>query len=107
MNDKDIIKIQTLQAIIEYLNTQGLELNNRSQIFRFVYYKDNKKYGRDLDFMGFRFFRNKTILRKSIYMKPFFDFGKAKKRIGKYDRRVVHGIFWIFKTLNAGTNWLQ
>lgn len=122
--------IQTLQAIIEYLDTQGLELNNRSQIFRFVYYKDNKKYGRDLDFMGFRFFRNKTILRKSIYMKmcrkarrvykkdkpsiyelrqmlsylgwvnhtnvygayelyikPFFDFGKAKKRIGKYDRR--------------------
>lgn len=120
----------TYGMIVSELEKLGLCLNERSVLFRFVYYKDGIKHGRDLDFMGFRFFRDRTILRKSIYMKmcrkarriykkvkpsifelrqmmsylgwlkqtnvyrayelyikPFFDFGKAKKRIGKYDRR--------------------
>lgn len=126
----------TYDSIISELEKLGLVLNERSVLFRFVYYKNGIKYGRDLDFMGFRFFRDRILIRKSIYMKmcrkarrifkkkkpsiyelrqmlsylgwikqtnvyrayemyikPFFDFGKAKKRIGKYDkRRLKYGI---------------
>lgn len=122
---------QTYEVITTELKNLGLELNNRSVLFRFTYERGGKKFGRDLDFMGFRFFRNRTILRRSIYykmcrkarriykkekpsiyelrqmmsylgylnktnvynyyllyIKPFFDFGKAKKRISKYDMRI-------------------
>ena len=45
----------------DYLRCLGLELNNKTQIFPLD--------KRDLDFMGFRFFRNKTILRRGIFYK--------------------------------------
>lgn len=122
---------KTLEQIVLELKKLGLVLNNRSQLFRFVYNKNSKEYGRDLDFMGFRFFRNRTILRRSIYykmcrkarkltkkvkitvydcrqmlsylgwikasdiyqvyteyIKPFFSFKVAKKRISRFDRRM-------------------
>ncbi len=48
----------------KFLNDKlDLELKANWQLYRFVD-KDNKN-GRDIDFMGFRFFRGKTILRKS------------------------------------------
>ena len=51
------------RAISEYLSVNlGLELKSNWQIFRF----DHDGKGRDLDFMGFRFYRDRTILRKSI-----------------------------------------
>lgn len=121
-----------LESIKSKLNELGLSLNERSQLFRFIYAKSGKECGRDLDFMGFRFFRNRTILRRSIYykmlrkarkilkkekptiydlrqmmsylgwikatdvygvylkyIKPFFAIRNAKKRIGKYDRRIA------------------
>ena len=120
----------TYDCIVEELKKLGLSLNNRSQLFRFIYRENGEKRGRDLDFMGFRFFRNRTILRRGIYykmcrkarkiykkaktsiyelrqmmsylgyikdsdvymsylqyIKPFFDFQKAKRRISKYDKR--------------------
>lgn len=133
-----------LEKVKEYLATLGLKLNSKTQIFRFSYAKKNPAYvedddirekyidcGRDLDFMGFRFYRNRTVLRKSImikmtrkarkiskkekatiydlrqmlsylgwlnatdtynvyetYIKGVVEFGKYKKRIGRYDRRL-------------------
>ena len=122
---------QTYDNIVIQLEKLGLCLNKRSVLCRFVYKRNDKEYGRDLDFMGFRFFRTKTILRRTIYykmcrkarrlykklkpsiyelrqmlsylgylnktnvynayleyIKPFFDFGKAKKRISNYDKRM-------------------
>lgn len=40
-----------------------LRFKENYQLYRFV--DKNDENGRDIDFMGFRFFRNKTILRKS------------------------------------------
>ena len=52
------------KALEKFLNESlNLKLKDNWQLYRFVD-KDNKN-GRDIDFMGFRFFRNKTILRKS------------------------------------------
>lgn len=57
------------RAIGEYLNTLGLELKPSWCVARFVYEKRGREYGRDLDFMGFRFFRNRTTLRRSIMLR--------------------------------------
>lgn len=66
-NKKDLHKMRL--RIDEYLNSLGLELKGNWQVFRFEYVKNGKHYGRDLDFLGFRFFRNKTILRKKLLYK--------------------------------------
>lgn len=76
----------TLNEIKKYLENLGLSLNNKYQLFRFVYRRDNKYYGRDLDFMGFRFFRDKTILRKSI----LFKMTRKAKKISKKDKATIY-----------------
>lgn len=121
--DKDKCNLHAIKhRVIAYLDCLGLELNQKTQIFPLE--------NRDLDFMGFRFFPNRTILRRGIflkmlrkarrlrhkkptiyevrqmlsylgwikacqvynayqlYIKPFVDFGKLKRRISNYDRRI-------------------
>ena len=63
--------------------------------------KKDKHLGRDLDFMGFRFFRDRVILRKSIMLKST----RKAKRIGKkrkptiYDcRQILSYLGWIKAT---------
>ena len=52
------------QEMEKFLNERlNLKLKDDWQLYRFV--DKNNENGRDIDFMGFRFFRNKTILRKS------------------------------------------
>lgn len=137
------------KAVDNYLHGIGLSLKGNYQVYRFVYKEEiiiddsgkihKKRYGRDLDFMGFRFFRNRTILRRTIYfkaiqkanriwkktlanikvtifdmrqmlsylgwfdstntyksyeanIKPVVDFGKYKKKISKYDRRINYAV---------------
>lgn len=50
------------QEIENYLHSLKLEMKDNWQLCKFDY---NGK-GRDLDFMGFRFFRNRTVLRKRV-----------------------------------------
>ena len=58
-NKKKLHKMK--EEIINYLDQElNLKLKNNYQVFRFDYVKNKKHYGRDIDFMGFRFFRNKT-----------------------------------------------
>ena len=74
--------------IAEYLcDNLGLELKDNWQVFLFDYVKeDGTRVGRDLDFMGFRFFRNKTILRKKLMYKAT----RKARRIAKKPRKTVH-----------------
>ena len=53
------------KAIRDELGSIGLQLKDNWRIERF----DHPKGGCFLDYMGFRFYRNKTTLRKSIYMR--------------------------------------
>ena len=71
-------------AIIDYMNRElALDVNNKRQVFRFSYIDRNgKQRGRDLDFLGYRFFRNKTILRKSVMLKST----RKAKRIYKKNK---------------------
>jgi hypothetical protein len=65
----------------------GLELKRNWQVFQFDYVKKNGKHvGRDLDFMGFRFFRDRTILRKGLMIKMT----RKARRIGKKDVKTAY-----------------
>lgn len=70
------------QAVADYLESElGLELKANWQVFRFSYIDhDGKEQGRDLDFMGFRFYHNRTILRKSIMFKATRKARKISKK---------------------------
>jgi hypothetical protein len=78
-NKKKLHKMK--EDIINYLGQElNLKLKNNYQVFRFDYVKNKKHYGRDIDFMGFRFFRDKTILRKSILHKAMSKAHKIYKK---------------------------
>lgn len=75
-------KLHKTWADIElYLETLGLQLNKRSQLFRTNYIYSKRERGRDVDFMGFRFFRNRTIMRKNMYFKMLRKVRKISKKI--------------------------
>lgn len=59
-------------AIVEIMKILGqrfrLKLKHSYQVCKFYYEKGNRKIGRALDFMGFVFYRTKTIIRKNIML---------------------------------------
>lgn len=79
-NKKEMHKM--LHKIMDYLKDMGLELNHKYQIFRF---EKNGKY-RYLDFMGFKFYRNRTTLRKSILKRA----RRSAKIIASKDKPTIH-----------------
>lgn len=67
-NKKKLHKLK--KDLDECLASFGLSIKGNWQVFRFDYIdKEGNRKGQDLDFMGFRFFRDKTIIRKKIMMK--------------------------------------
>ena len=67
-NKKELHKARA--EIQNYLQELHLTLKQNYQVFRFVYTaKDGKEKGRCIDFMGYKFYRNRIILRKAIILK--------------------------------------
>jgi hypothetical protein len=65
-NKKELHKIY--HKIEQYLKTLDLEPKANWQIFKFDYIdKKGNRRGRFIDFMGFKFYRDKTTIRKSIF----------------------------------------
>jgi len=64
------------RKISAYLGDLGLELKSDWQVFRFDY---GGKY-RFLDFMGFRFYRDRVTLRRSIYYRVVRKAARLRKR---------------------------
>lgn len=85
-NKRHLHKIK--EEIEKELNALGLRLKENWQIFRFVYKRSEREYGRDLDFMGFRFFRGRTILRRSIMYKA----SRKARRIHKKPKATIYDI---------------
>lgn len=77
-NKKELHK--ALNLISDYLNSIGLKLKSNYQVFRFIYTdkKGNEK-GRFIDFMGFKFYRDKVILRRKLFYKMMRKFQKISK----------------------------
>lgn len=106
-NKKELHRMRA--AIEKYLNDNlGLKLKENWQVFRFDYCG---KY-RDLDFMGFRFYRDKIILRKTIMLKAS---RKAKKIFKKEKpsiyavRQMLSYLGWIIHTdtYNFYLTWIK
>lgn len=77
------------EFISEFLKSKlNLDLKDNWQVFRFDYIKNGRHYGRDLDFMGFRFFRDKIIMRKSIMLKA----SRKALRINKKQNETIYDI---------------
>lgn len=91
-NDKKRIEIY----LKKYLN---LELKSNWQVFLF----DWNGKGRDLNFMGFRFFRNRTLLRKSILYKASRKANKIykKQKITSYDAMQMSSYLGWFKATDT------
>lgn len=105
-NKRKLGKIR--DAIFTFLKAElDLNVKENYQIRRFSYIKKdkngNKVYkGHDLDFMGYRFFRDKTILRKRIYKNIIKTVKSMSKR--KYGptisdcRRMMSYMGWVYHT---------
>lgn len=65
-----------------------LELNERSRIFLFNYENKGRIHGSPLDFMGFRFYRNRTTLRKGIMIR----ISRTARRISMKLKPTIHDI---------------
>lgn len=85
-------------AIEEFLHSLGLRLKENWQLFRFDYIKKGEHYGRPLDFIGFKFYRDRVVLRKSIMLRMTRKARKIQKK-GKctiHDaRQLMSYIGWI------------
>jgi len=64
-------KLHKMRAEIEkFLNGTDLKLKGNYQIFKFDYIdKCGKHHGRFIDFMGFKFYRDRTTIRKSVFIR--------------------------------------
>lgn len=100
-------KLHRIHKGIEcYLSEElGLSIKNNWQVYRFDYIRGGKHFGRCLDFMGFKFYRDRVTLRRNIMLKAT---RKAKKLSHKekpsiYDiRQMLSYIGWIDHTNTYG-----
>lgn len=77
------------QEVSRYLGERlGLSMKSNWQVFRFDYIKRGRHYGRCLDFMGFKFFRDRVILRKSIMLKA----ARKARRLTKKAKSTIYDI---------------
>lgn len=78
-NKKRLHRIRN--ALEEYLGDIGLKLKCNYQVFRFDYIdkRTEQRKGRFIDFMGFRFYRDKTTIRWKTFIKSMRKFRKVSK----------------------------
>lgn len=98
-NKKQLHKMRT--AIIEYLRDElHLELKGDWQVFRFSYKdrKTGKEKGRPLDFMGVKFYSDRTTIRKRILRSAMRKARKIdrKDRVTWYDATQMISYMGIF-----------
>lgn len=79
-NKKELRK--SFERIREYLTSLGLEIKGNYQIYRFDYIskKDGKRKGRPADFLGYKFYRDKTTLRSKNFLAATRKARKIKKK---------------------------
>lgn len=95
-----------LIEIEKFLNSMDLKLKHNYQIFQFDYIgKDGKRHGRFIDFMGFKFYRDKTTIRKSVFIRACRLAVRLRKKlkISWYDAcRMLSYMGWFLPTDTYG-----
>ena len=78
-NKKELHK--ALAAISEYLKNLDLRLKPNYQVFKLAYIdKNGKERSRPIDFMGYKFYRDRTILRRGIMLRAVRKALKISKK---------------------------
>ncbi|MBQ8511925.1 MAG: RNA-directed DNA polymerase [Clostridia bacterium] len=92
---------QQLRSIMEFLAEEGLSVKGNWQIFRLDYVsrRDKRHHGRDLDFMGFRFFCDRTIIRRRNSLR----IRRLARRIVKAGYASIHRAWSLLSSLG----WIQ
>lgn len=89
-------KLHEMRKAIECeLEKNGLKMKDNWQVFRFHYTRNDEDHGRFLDFMGFRLYRNRTTLRRSIAYKAT----RKARSIFKKDKPTIYDIRQILSYL--------
>lgn len=85
-NKRNIHKIRN--SVNAYMVEElGLSMNPKWQVFLFDYEKKNGEHaGTFLDFMGFRFYRNRATLRRGLFLRMV----RKSKRIAKKKPKTVY-----------------
>lgn len=95
----------TKKLVEEYLKEKlGLELKPNWQVFRFDHIdKNGEHHGRALDFLGFRFYRDRTILRKGNMLRITRKTNTIQKKesCSVYDARQFMARIGCFKKTNS------
>lgn len=111
-NKRELHKMKRL--IEKYLNEElGLKLKENWQVFKIKYIdKKGKSHGRALDFMGFKFYRNKTTLRRNILLRSSRKARKMAKKdkVTIYDcRQMLSYLGWFSATDTYGfyEKWIK
>lgn len=102
-NNKKYLR-KVLKLIAERLQQKELQLKDNYQIFRFDYIdKNGKRRGRCLDFIGFRFYRDKTLISKKTLYKAHRKAQKIynKSRATWYDASQMLSYYGSFKHTNT------
>lgn len=84
-NKKELHSV--IRKVMRFLEGLGMKLKYNWQVFRFDYIdRFGKRRGRDIDFLGYRFFRDKIILRKrnSLTIK------RQALKVGKKEKVAVY-----------------
>ncbi len=101
-NKKELHK--KLELIREYLTELDLELKSNYQVFRFDYTdKNGKRRGRFIDFMGFKFYRDKTAIRGKIFIRAIRKARKIGRKVQMtwYDASQILSYIGWFKPTNS------
>ena len=99
-NKKNLHK--ALVFLQQYLSILRLKIKGNYQVYRFIYEKNNREYGRVIDFMGFKFYRNRVVLRKSIMLKATRKAKRMKnKALNWYESTQIISYLGWFKHTNT------
>lgn len=101
-NKKELHK--KLESIREFLSNLNLDIKGNYQIFRFDYIDRNgNRRGRFIDFMGFKFYRDKTTIRGSIFIRAIRKARriKQKEKISWYDASQILSYLGWFRHTNT------
>lgn len=103
-NKRELHKIR--KNIETYLSGIDLRLKDNWQIYRFDYTdKNGVRHGRFIDFMGFKFYRDKTTIRKTIFLRACRLARRLFKKINIswYDAcRMLSYLGWFCRTNTYG-----
>lgn len=103
---------QKLLQIKQYLANMDLQIKDNWQIFRFDYVdKNGHRRGRFIDFMGFKFYRDKTTIRGKIFVRALRKARRIKEKPNPtwYDASQILSYTGWFKhtdTYNAFQNYI-